>query len=458
MMNNKVISFLFVSFSFFLFLHPIDSGDFFHHITTGRYIVNNLTLPYNDTFTFTAYGMPWVAHSWGSGVLYFLLYKFFGMNGINIIFAIIGATIIGLLFLIAKKYTTFSAAVYSLLSLTGVFLSLYWPSRPLVWGPFLITVLLLLFTRYAKLRYILPLLFFCWSLLYGASSILGLAIYGLFLLTHKREWTIKNGIVFLLSVIVSCLNGYGLQSLLYGLRGSSYMQAQEWLPIYTFFGKPLLPAATFQILAYFGWFTLVSILFIYIFYNHKNIFKDNIFETILAVGLFAPFISFRYISLVPILSILFILVAVEHLSKDLNKIVSIAISLFAIFLIIIRFTSFPFGFGITNQLPLQQLVDFMRQHKIYGNVYASQDLGSYISWSMPESKVFIDTRDDLFVNTNVFTERDAVLNGNIPITKLLDSYHANIVVGKPNVIYKPLIYNHDWEIIYSKEYFVAIKK
>lgn len=457
-MKNKILLFLLIAGSFFLFLHPIDSGDFFNHIVTGRYIAENWSLPFTDTLTFSAYGKSWIAHSWGSGLLYFVIYQMFGIPGINIFFALSGAATVAFLILLTRKYTSLSLFVFIFLWLATGILSFYWPTRPLVLGPLLLTILLLLLKIYKKYWYLLPLFFFIWNILYGASALLGLIVFALYLLCQKNRWNKKNIFVWLLSFLALYLNGYGLKSLFYGFSSNSYMQAQEWLPVYKFISQPLLPSAEYQIITYFGWLGIVSLMFIYILKNHRDFFKKYFFESVLALGIFGPFISFRFISLAPILTFPFILLSLQLLSGKL-KIFSLWGALFfTISVLVIRLIIFPFGFGIKNEKPLQDLVSFMRQHGIYGNVYTNQDLGGYVSWAMPESKVFVDTRDDLFVNTKVFIDRNAVYNGTLPITKLLDLYHANIVIGKQSAIYTPLLQSPQWQLVYHKEYFVAIRK
>ena len=458
-MKHPIAISLFFFVSFFLFLHPIDSGDFFHHIITGRFIVEHGSLPSTDTFTFSAYGKPWVAHSWGSGLLYYLTYLVGGVRGVNILLAAIGAATVGVLFLLAKKYTQLSGLILSFLSLTGILLSLYWPSRPMVWAPLFLSVLLLFLTSSKRFFYLIPVLFFLWSILYGASSLLGLVIFGLFLLSLKERWTKKNILVFTSAVAASCLNGYGIQSLFYGVSGSAYLQSQDWFPLHAVLGQQLLPNVSDRILGYGIWVTLIIILLFYLFSSHRHFFKSHVFESLLLVGILAPFFSFRYIPLVPILSLPFLFLSFQLLPKKMTHVMLWSTTALCVIFLMFRFSHFPTGLGILNEKSLSDITTFMRQHRIFGNVYTSQDLGAYVTWTMPESKVFYDTRDDLFVDTSVVKDLDTVNNGTMQITKLLDKYQATIVIGRPHLTYRPLTQSPAWKIVYFKDnYFIAIRR
>ena len=458
-MRNRILLSLFLLASFFLFLHPIDSGDFFHHIITGRFIMEHGSLPYNDTFTFSAYGKPWTAHSWGSGLLYYLVYQLAGIPGVTVFFAALGVATVGFLLLLAKKYTQLSTFIYAFVCLAGLLLSLYWPSRPLVWASLLSCVLLFLLSMYKKYHYVLPVFFFVWGLLYGSSSLLGIAMLGLFLLSKKDHWTKKNLLIFVLSFGTSCLNGYGLRSVFFGLFDSSSLQSQDWFPIYTVVGQQMLPAVTYRILGYSVWVALVIVLLLQVYRNHKQFFKNHVFESLLVVGILAPFLSFRYLPLVPIVSLPFIFLSAQLLTKKMTRVMAWTIAAVCLVFFLIRFSHYPTGVGIQDERSLTDVVRFMKQYRIVGNVFVSQDLGSYVSWTMPESKVFYDTRDDLFTKTNVFRDLTAVTTGSVPITTLLDRYQATIVIGRPNPLFHPLTKSPRWKIIYFKDnYFVAVRR
>src|SRR5688572_1674753 len=56
------------AYAFFFASRPLDDADFWWHLKTGQYIVDNGIIPTTDFFSFTNYGKAWVAHEWLSEV------------------------------------------------------------------------------------------------------------------------------------------------------------------------------------------------------------------------------------------------------------------------------------------------------------------------------------------------------------------------------------------------------
>ena len=89
-MKSILVGIVFSLLVFLLFLHPINASDYYHHLITGRFIAQTHSLPYTDTFSFTASGLPWVAYAWGMGLLYYILESLSGPNAVSIFTAIVG--------------------------------------------------------------------------------------------------------------------------------------------------------------------------------------------------------------------------------------------------------------------------------------------------------------------------------------------------------------------------------
>jgi len=61
-------------------LFPIHSFDIWWHLRTGQLIVEKLTIPTTDSFSYTVAGRPWVTHEWLSEVLFYGLYRLGGSD------------------------------------------------------------------------------------------------------------------------------------------------------------------------------------------------------------------------------------------------------------------------------------------------------------------------------------------------------------------------------------------
>ncbi|MDI6801271.1 MAG: hypothetical protein QMD01_04350 [Thermodesulfovibrionales bacterium] len=79
--------FLYLSFSAGQgLLSDCDTG---YHIRAGEWIIDNLSIPRHDMFSFITPSLPWTAHEWGSEVIIALIHKSFGLTGIVIFFSFV---------------------------------------------------------------------------------------------------------------------------------------------------------------------------------------------------------------------------------------------------------------------------------------------------------------------------------------------------------------------------------
>ena len=64
------------------FLISIKADDIWWHLKSGEMILNLLSLPERNTFSFTAPNHEWLPHEWLSEVVFFLIYKHLGSFGL----------------------------------------------------------------------------------------------------------------------------------------------------------------------------------------------------------------------------------------------------------------------------------------------------------------------------------------------------------------------------------------
>ena len=88
--NIKWIYILNISLCFFLLVYGLICGisgnDFFWHVKTGEWIVENGKIPTIDVFSWygIANNYTWYAHEWLSDVIYYLIYNLVGLKGITV--------------------------------------------------------------------------------------------------------------------------------------------------------------------------------------------------------------------------------------------------------------------------------------------------------------------------------------------------------------------------------------
>src|SRR4051812_1055577 len=56
----------------------ISDPDLWWHLRTGALIVQSHHVPTTDSFSYSAYGQPWVAHEWLTEVVFHALFRGFG--------------------------------------------------------------------------------------------------------------------------------------------------------------------------------------------------------------------------------------------------------------------------------------------------------------------------------------------------------------------------------------------
>jgi hypothetical protein len=136
--------------------------------------------------------------------------------------------------------------------------------------------------------------------------------------------------------------------------------------------------------------------------------------------------------------------------------------LFCVFLtgVYVKFLQFPPGLGLGEGKFPQKEITFLKKYGIDGNVYANQEISAFITWELSNSKIFVDTRDDLFEPVGVF-QKLAHLDAGENLSSVLSAYHADIVIGSvgEGVVYKPLFYNENWKLVeMDGGYFILVKK
>lgn len=458
----KLIICLFSIFIFFFFLHPIDGdGDFFHDLNTGRYILLHKQLPQTDEWTFTAYGKPWVANAWGTGVIYYVLYKSLGPSSISIFIALQAVLLFLLIYSFLRSYNI-NKQVSLLSVIFGLtIISIRWPNRPeLTTYPFIISLLLIykLRMKYPKVVLFLPFLIFLWSIFYSGSIFTGLILLIILcgLQFFNDKFTIKRQnipfyISALLSLLVSLLNGYGFQGIFYIFLIPAISKIQgEWMGIFTVLelaSSDQLLQLQYEILLFFIYLLVMFLLMIY----KRKILKKYPLELLLVCGLLTPFFAIRNIPLAVLLSLPLLAILLTQLNMKIKKTVFVVIICLTLFNIFIAWRINEHGVGQDPVSFPPDIIRFFSKHNLSGNVFTNQQTGSYISYELyPKVLVYSDTRDDLFVNTNVLTDFQNTVSRQKNVIPLLTKYRADIVLadGADGNSYQPLLYSKDWSLVY----------
>jgi hypothetical protein len=222
----------------------VTDPDVWWHLRTGQLILQNHSLFHTDPYSFTRFGQPWINHEWLSEILLFGLYRVSGFAGLIVVFAVIIAMTLLLVFIRCPGRPYLAALV----TLAGAVASApAWGVRPQMFSLLLGSIFLVLLEgsveRPPLLWWTVPLMLL-WVNLHAGYPI-GLAFLALFLLGETLEAAMYAGrwkesaarfrklaLALALCLAVVPLNPNGLQIYSYPIETlrSPAMQKfiQEW--------------------------------------------------------------------------------------------------------------------------------------------------------------------------------------------------------------------------------------
>lgn len=443
-MKNKKNIILFLTFTFiimcsiFLFSY---GNDFYWHLKTGEYIINNNKIPHIGIFSYYAMNnhLTWISHEWLFEVIIYLYKNLFSNYGaiIYIIFSLIIFS-----FLLWKlnqenfiKYPFYTViwAVVSMLILANKIL----PRPHLIsYTLFAVTILIAFQIQKGKsnkIIFLIPIISILWSNIHGGSSNLSYIIYGIFLLDSIRrkdkELSKKYLTTLVLSLLFIMINPHGIKMIFYPYQNMTYKVMlsciDEWQRL-----------NIFSIDGIFYLLFIISI--IYILFKNR---KELSLLTILLISIFT-LLAIKSTRFMPYLLIVSTSIIPNYFQISKFKIDIIPIFIFVVLVFIIL--------TITIVIPqvnnsFKRISDDMIQYlKEKENLvlYNSYNLGGYLIYK--DISVFIDSRADIYINCN-FSDVCQIEKGYQP--NLLEKYNFNtLIIENKSGAYSYLKNNDNYEL------------
>jgi len=471
--HNFFVLLFFLLVAICLFSIPLWDGDFWWHIGTGRFIVENKMLPRSDPFSFTSQ-IPEnknlyperekfiLTQYWLAQILFFLIFKYLGPVGIITLRNVLLISCLIIVIIILKKrgipfylILPFTILLFiSSLKFTG--------ERPVLFTILFTLLSFVLLESYVlnktKTLYFLPLLMLLWANLHG-GFILGNAIIVLFMLTEGVKFLFKKSslsekeiLIFygigLISIILSGINPNGFNSFYITFSKEFYpftKGIQEYAPTIENIYKIKL------IRPDYGHLILLGLTIITFALRNKKFNLSN-----LIILLFFAIASFQALRF----TIYFSLISSFVLPQELHKWIKEDFKspkyehVFGHVLLIVSMVSlflYIFGFqriGVPNiselSKPISQIegaVNFVEKNKPQGNMLNSYGSGGYIAWRLyPAYSTFIDSRG---INLTVMYEYGWIFEGTesiyaeklpagkVPLWKrLLNHYRINFIISE----------------------------
>jgi hypothetical protein len=441
-------------------------SDFWWHLKTGQYILENRALPVPDPFAFTTTGAaPAYAgetitrhfnltHEWLAQVLFYLVWRATGFGGVVLFRAGLLVVFCALVGLIAWRRSGGSYLPLAAACAAGGMAIPFALDRPHLFTFVLLacTIAILEFRRWL---WLLPPLFLLWANCHGGYFLgwVVLAAYSAeaLWLVYRREPELGRRqlwIVGAVSVLVSGINPNGfriLQVLVYYRRSQMTSNLLEWARPQWFafneFTVLWLAAAVLMLWArrrvrpvdwlLFAAFAAAA------FSAQRN--------TIL-IGLIAPIVIVSYFPWKPVLP---------------------AVAPFAASLLLIG-GAIVFSGGSFFQLRAAEwryprgAADFLLEHHITGPLFNTYEYGGYLIWRLwPQQRVFIDGRS---LSESVFRDYGRILYnvdeaGGKNAQQLLDRYGVQTIVMNTFEYSQGLVYRlapaladprqSEWKLVYD---------
>src|SRR3972149_2880677 len=487
MTKNLLVKIGLFTFIFLLSLKVITDTDLGWHIQVGEYILKTLSVPRTDLFSFSQPDYPYVYHSWATEVIIFVGYKWLGLWGVTIFYALVITLSV---FFIYRTSILLSGKInYPLFLWSAPLAFIFAGGRTRAMGFLLLAVFYFLFTKFqlknSRAIWLAPLLFFLWVNLHG-SFILGIGVFAVLILTwrffskeNQRTPKFKNLlIIFFLSLVSTLFNPYFFgawkQAILMTLNSTLALRSVnlDWRSL-------VEPSSGGLIFA-----TIVAVVIFLLFFGKSKVSKIQKF--LLLLFFILSFLTARFV--LP-LFVFFVPVAnqtLEDLKSRINKQVQSSISvkgfILVLYLVLLltalsnfletnvanrslrQYSYFLEKFSLTRLLyspwPYEANL-FIKENLQEKRIFAEANWGSYMIWLNPSQKVFYWGAVDNFIVSGrsfVFEYQD-IVNAKPNWEEKLNQYKIDVVfLPKEFPLVAVLNLKEDWQKVYDRQDTVIFTK
>lgn len=446
--------------------------DYWWHIATGRYIIEEHHLPESDPFSYTSELeenknlIPEresfiLTQYWISQIVFYLVYRTFNEAGIIVLRALIFlAIIISILWKLKKNGVSFYLCFLSVF-IVGLTTLSFTAERPVLFTMLFSVIVYLLLDNFRirkdGLIFLLPPVMLLWANMHG-GFILGDVMIGAYIVGETISTALKRSVytkkellvfysVCILAIAFSAVNPNGFEAFTMSLspKYKIFLEGiEEYSSTFSLYRDNLRPLDI-------GYIILLILLPITFILRVKKLNASHIL--LLSVLTIMSLISFRFV-------IYFVFIAVIIVGTELHCLletlfnrgffiksqqrltfalgIMTLVSSIALFTSTINFNWFNFTKAAGYSVP-ENAVDFIEENNISGRLYNDFVFGGYVTWRLyPWKKNFIDTRA---INYTVLSEarwinfaKESAHNKEIQADKtplwerLLDHYKIDIVL------------------------------
>lgn len=455
-------------------------GDLPRHLLTGKYILENRTIPTTELFIHPYLNRPNISHSseWLSDLIYYLLYLHAGLAGVIALSATLIASTFSLIYSRLSTRLNLRLAVLMMVTWGAMATSLNWAARPHLISMFFLAIWLIwaddLYRGEKIPLWYFPLFMLLWSNLHGEfiAGILVLLAYSVgWTMDYLRDRTGANLVIgkniwltLPLSILASFLNpgGIGPWMGILGFVNNRYLMSRMMeantpnfqmpemrvllglLAISIFLlaiKKEKLSAGQGLLLAGFSAMSLIAVRNIHLY------------------GIVAPFVLSE--TLVELRNV----PAMEKLESTLRTVEDQTKGIFWPVITVIFLSAFAITNGsmqryyqFTQPMFPVQAVEWLEENPQQGKMFNELNWGGYLAFHLwPEQLTFIDSIAD--VTGEVTMEYETVITLSDGWQNILKQHDVEwAIVERDSVLARELEFTLKWQVLYKDSASIILHK
>jgi hypothetical protein len=438
--------------------------DLWWHLRLGQIVATTHAIPTVDLFSFTAAGHPWIPHEWLAQWSIYQAFAAGGDRGLMIWLSVLTSSIFALVYVLCRWQSGNPLIAFFGGLFAWFFGTVGLAIRPLVLGHLCLVAELLILelgrTKNRRWLWCLPLLFVVWANCHG-SFFFGMAVLAVYWLCsfasgdwglitseawdRKRRNTLTAAM--LLCAVASCCTPAGIRTAIYPIntlfQQSTGMSAvEEWLP-------PDLrsPRAIGMLCAAVG-------ILVFSLARRSAWQLRELVLLLMALGL-----ALRHERMAFLFGIVASPIICRFLGPEMSNreeqdhpVANAALILAGVAAIL---CVFPTPAALQKQVRAKSpvaAVEYIRRAGLSGPMLNEYVFGGYLIWALPQEKVFIDGRGDVYDWTGVFAEYGRWATLQEDPERLLNKYRIRFcLLAKGAPMARVLPYLPGWHEAFSDD-------
>lgn len=414
--------------------------DLWGHIKFGGETWNLGGIAKTDTYSYTAFGQPWINHEWLTEVIFFLIYTAMDSTGILAFKFLLG---LGIIHLMSQLYLARERNMTAYLIHFFMLIPVMAPgfmTRPHLMTFLFLTLLMVILQKYYdgsdRAIFWAPPLMAVWANCHG-GVLAGMGLLGIVTgveivrtLAKKDTRGKRLAAVYALSWLAALLNPYGYELWIFFIHSlGTPRQIGEWGPI-SIFSLEKWPLKIMVVLFAVSLFLPtrkrlweLAIIVVTVVYGFKHQRHSVMIPIVMT-----PYLPLQIAQLFKGRDIIS---GFYGLHKDFRIITQGILILFLagqIYALGNKFAENNFKILVEPKVYPTHAAQFMQANNINGNILTPFDWGEYIIWKRPESKVSVDGRFRTVYPEEVLTQSFNLANGQSAGKQLIENYPTEIIL------------------------------